>query len=102
MAKYGHLLHRVPMLAAGSAASRASLMAIRPSAMGPDGWSLQDLRALPNRVLHWLAHLLMLIEEMGQWPTVLAQGYTSLVPKPGDEGPLGRRPVTVLSMVYGL
>ena len=39
---------------------------------------------------------------MGQWPTVLAQGYTSLIPKPGEEGPLGTRPLTVLSMVYRL
>ena len=48
----------------------------------------------------WLAQLLTLIEEMGQWPTMLAQGYTSLIPKPGEEGPLGTRPLTVLSMVY--
>ena len=40
-------------------------MAMHPSAMGLDGWRLQDLRALPDRVLHWLAQLLTLIEEMG-------------------------------------
>mmetsp|Transcript_64635 Transcript_64635/g.107098 ORF Transcript_64635/g.107098 Transcript_64635/m.107098 type:complete len:87 (+) Transcript_64635:360-620(+) len=51
---------------------RRRLMAMRPSAMGLDGWSLHDLRALPDRVLHWLAQLLTLIEEMGQWPTLLA------------------------------
>ena len=77
-------------------------MAMRPSAMGLDGWSLQDLRALPDRVLQWLAQLLTLIEGMGQWPTLLAQGYTSLIPKPGEEGPLGTRPLTVLSMVFRL
>ena len=81
---------------------RRRLMAMRRSAMGLDGWSLQDLRALPNPVLHWLAQLLTLIEEMGRWPTVLAQGYTSLIPKPREEGPLGTRPLTVLSMVYRL
>ena len=75
---------------------------MRPSAMVLDGWSLQDLRALPDRVLHWLAQLPTLIEEMRQWPTLLAQGYTSLIPKPGEERPLGTRPLTVLSMVYGL
>ena len=104
VAKYGHLLHRVPMLAKQLTGPylRRRLMAMRPSAMGLDGWSLQDLRALPDRVLQWLAQLLALIEEMGQWPALLAQGYTSLIPKPGEEGPLGTRPLTVLSMVYRL
>ena len=37
---------------------------------------------------------------MGQWPTWLAQGYTSLIPKPGEEGPLGTRPLTFLYIVY--
>ena len=53
-------------------------------------------------MLRWLAQLLMLIEEMGQWPTLLAQGYTSLTPKTGEEGPLGTRSLTVLSMVHRL
>ena len=77
-------------------------MAMRPSAMGLAGWSLQDLRALPERVLDWLAQPLTLIEEMGQWPALLAQGYTSLIPKAGEEGPWGTHPLTVLSMVYRL
>ena len=104
VAKYGHLLHRVPMLAKQLTRPylRRRLMAMRPSAMGLDGWSLQDLRALPDRVLQWLAQLLALIEEVGQWPALLAQGYTSLIPKPGEEGPLGTRLLTVLSMVYRL
>ena len=104
VAKYGHVLHRVPMLAKQLTGPylRRRLMAMRPSAMGLDGSSLQDLRALPDWVLHWLAQLLALIEEVGQWPALLAQGYTSLIPKPGEEGPLGTRPLTVLSMVYRL
>ena len=104
VAKYGHLLHRVPMLAKQLTGPylRRRLMAMRPSAMGLDGWSLHDLRTLPDRVLHWLAQLLSLIEEMGQWPTLLAQGYTSLIPKPREERPLGTCPLTVLSTVYRL
>ena len=42
------------------------------------------------------------MEDEGQWPGVLAEGYTSLIPKPGEVGPLGTRPLTVLSMVYRL
>ena len=42
------------------------------------------------------------MEDEGKWPGVLAEGYTSLTPKPGEEGPLGTRPLTVLFTVYGL
>ena len=74
VAKYGHLLHRLPMLAKQLTGPylRRRIMAMRPSAIGRDRWSLQDLRALPDWVLHWLAQLLTLIEEVGQWPTLLA------------------------------
>ena len=60
LAKYGHLLHRVPMLAKQPTGPylRRHLMPMRPSAMGLDGWILQDLRALPDRVLHELAQLI--------------------------------------------
>ena len=69
-------------------------------------WSLFQCSMLGTSgtcgVLNWLAQLLTQIEEVGRWPTLLAQGYTSLIPKPGEEGPLGTRPLTVLSMVYRL
>ena len=73
-----------------------------PSSMGLDGWSLQDLGSWPDCVLDWLAQLLQLVEDEGQWPGVLAEGYTFLIPKPGEEGPLGTRPLMVMSMVYRL
>ena len=52
MAQYGHLLHRVPMLAKRLSGPylKRRLMAMRPSAMGLDGWSLHDQRALPDPV----------------------------------------------------
>ena len=34
------------------------LSRMKPSALGLDGWSLADLRSLPDRVLGWLADLL--------------------------------------------
>ena len=37
-----------------------------------------------------------------KWPAVFAEGYTSLIPKTGEGGPLGTRPLTVLCMVYRL
>ena len=60
------------------------------------------MRSLPLRLLDWLAELLTLVEVTGRWPEVLARGYTALIPKPGEEGPLGTRLLTVLSVVYRL
>ena len=75
---------------------------MKPSALGLDGWSLADLRSLPDRLLGWLADLLRMVERLGQWPTHLAEGYTALIPKEGPPGPMDTRPLTVLSMVYRL
>ena len=82
---------------------------MKPSVLGLDGWSLQELRQLPMRLLDWLANLLdwlanllQLVEERGRWPSALAEGYTALIPKEGPPGPLNTRPLTVLSMVYRL
>ena len=42
------------------------------------------------------------MERLGKWPTCLAEGYTTLIPKEGPPGPLNTRPLTVLSIVYRL
>ena len=81
---------------------RKRLRAMSPSSMGLDGWSLQDLQLQVDSALDWLAQLLQLVEDTGKWPGVLAERYMSLIPKPGEEGPMGTRPLTVLSMVYRL
>ena len=72
---------------------------MKPSALGLDGWSLADLRSLPDVLLGWLADLLWEVERLGRWPTCLAEGYSALLLPPG---PLNTRPLTVLSMVYRL
>ena len=104
LARYGHHLRRVPMLHKPLTGGylRRRLRFMHPTALGLDGWSLGDLRSLPLRLLDWLAELLTLVEVTGRWPEVLARGYTALIPKPGEEGPLGTRPLTVLSVVYRL
>ena len=60
MAKYGHHLRKVPMLASKVTGGllRKRLRAMLPSFMGLDGWSLQDVRSLPDRAMDWLAQLL--------------------------------------------
>ena len=65
------------------------LVAMRLSAMGLDGWSLQDLQALPHRDLEWLGQLPTVVREPGRWPAAVTPRCTSLIPKLGEEGPLG-------------
>ena len=74
---------------------RKLLRAMSPSSMGLDALSLRDLRSLPDCAMDWLAQLLQLVEDEGQWPGVLAEGYTSLILKTGEQRPLGTRPLTV-------
>ena len=81
---------------------RRALMRMHRSALGLDGWSLEELRALPDHLLEWLADLLREVKRQGRWPLRLAEGYTALIPKEGPPGPLNTRPLTVLSTVYRL
>ena len=98
---YGHHVGRVPMMASqlDGPRLRKGLSRMKPSALGLDGWSLADLRFLPDRLL---GDLLREVERLGRWPARLAEGYPTLVPKEGLPGPLNTRPLTVLSMVYRL
>ena len=51
--RYGHHVRRVPMLALqlDGPRLRKGLSRMKPSALGLDGWSLADLRSLPDRLL---------------------------------------------------
>ena len=102
--RYGHHVRRVPMIASrlDGPRPRKGLSRMKPSALGLDGWSLADLRSLPDKLLGWLADVVHNVERLGRWPTRLAEGYTALIPKEGPPGPLNTRPLTVLSMVYRL
>ena len=102
--RYGRHVRCVPMISGPLTGRRLrrALMRMHPSAPGLDGWSLEDLRALPDQLLEWLADLLREVERQGRWPLRLAEGYTALIPKEGPPGPLNTRPLTVLSMVYRL
>ena len=81
---------------------RKGLSRMKPSALGLGGWSLADLRSLPDRLPGWLADLLREVERLGKWPARLAEGYTALIPKEGPPGPPNTHPLTVLAMVYRL
>ena len=68
--RYGHHVRRVPMIAArlDGHRLRKGLSRMKPSALGLDGWSLADLRSLPERPLGWMADLLREVERLGRLP----------------------------------
>ena len=104
MEAYGHHLRCVPMVSAPLTGERLSQRArpMKPSALGLDGWALQDLRALPPDLMDWLAALLGVVERTGRWPGALTRGYAALVPKEGPPGALHTCILTVSSIVYRL
>ena len=85
---YGRHVRRVPMIASrlDGPRLRKGLSRMKPSALGLDGWSLADLRSLPDRLLGWLADLMREVEHLGKWPARLAEGYTALIPKEARRG----------------
>ena len=54
---------------------------------------------MPLALLDMLALLLTKVEELGCWPTCLARGLITLVPKGEGAHPLKLRPLSVLSLM---
>jgi hypothetical protein len=69
-------------------------------APGLDGWTVDELRLLPPALLEWIAELFESVERTGRWPEELCQPEGLLLPKPGDGGPMDRRPIWLLPMLY--
>ena len=63
-----HHVRRVPMLASPPASRRLRrvLAQMHTSALGLDGWSLVELRALLSVIVEWLAELLQEVECRGR------------------------------------
>ncbi|KAJ9469098.1 Retrovirus-related Pol polyprotein from type-2 retrotransposable element R2DM [Diplonema papillatum] len=68
----------------------------------PDGWHLDELKALPDELLDGFATLFNLVEERGEWPKGMLTSLVSLIPKTDDTSPTNLRPITVTSCVYRL
>ena len=65
---------------------------------GIDQWSIALLMRPPMPLWDALAELLRMVECIGTWPQLVAEGFMSLVPKGEGEGdPMKVRPLTVLS-----
>ena len=60
VSRYGCQVRRVPMLVAHLSETQlcGSLRRMHPSSIGSNGWSLANLRKLPNRLLVWLLDIL--------------------------------------------
>ena len=84
----------------------AAIRAMHDSSAGADGWLRRELfvlQAWHPYLCDALARLLNLIEATGEWPEVWLLGIISLVPKDltkEDPGPLDKRPIAVLSILY--
>ena len=73
------------------------------TAPGLDGWTVADLKSLPNSCLNSLATFLQAVENTGVWPKALSVAKVTLIPKAnGSTDPGAQRPITVMSVVYRL
>ena len=92
----------LPALSASLLADTLS-HASRHTAAGPDGWTMDELRALPLPLLDFLASFFSVVEATGAWPPALLQATVVLIPK-GDSAasPSALRPITVLPAPYRL
>ena len=69
-------------------------------APGLDGWAVAELLLLPTELLEWVAQLFEGVERLGCWPDTLCPAEGLLLPKAGDGGPMDRRPIWLLPMLY--
>ncbi|CAK0848334.1 unnamed protein product [Prorocentrum cordatum] len=68
---------------------------------GLDAWTIGELRLLPTEMLELVAELFEEVEAQGAWPRELVEPEGLLLPKPGGgEGPLERRPIWLLPILY--
>ena len=102
----GHLLPQEPYLDLPRITGRdlqEVARAKKATAGGLDGWTWNEIEALPLPWFSGLAILLELVETTGTWPQGLLDAEIVMIPKAdGDSTPLGQRPLSVLPVVYRL
>jgi ribonuclease HI len=72
-------------------------------AAGLEGWTVAELRLLPDELLGMVALLFEAVEARGRWPTQLCAPEGLLLPKGGASevgDPMDRRPIWLLPMLY--
>jgi ribonuclease HI len=81
---------------------RKTLGRMRASASpGSRGVPIAVWKAMPEEWHEWIARLLGLVEEEGQWPEGTLDAYVAMIPKAsGGSRPQDQRPITVLDVMY--
>jgi ribonuclease HI len=72
-------------------------------AAGLDGWTVAELRLLPDELMELIVLMLNAVEEQGVWPAQLQAPEGLLLPKGGagkHGDPMDRRPIWLLPMIY--
>ena len=74
------------------------------SARGACGFSMMDVKRMPNVLLEWLFCIYKAVEDGMGWPKRLTLARVAMLAKPGESvnKPLGIRPITILSVLYRL
>ena len=73
----------------------------RSAAIGPDGFSKQDLVKLPNDLTRCLLRIFELVEQGSPWPSQLATGFVVALEKIPQATKVGQfRPITVFALAY--
>ena len=71
------------------------------SARGPCGFSVHEMRHLPDWVLELLFEVFHAIHEGKPWPQLWVKAFTVFLPKTDDpQALIDNRPITILSRVY--
>ena len=74
------------------------------SSRGACGFSMLDVKRMPEVLLEWLFCIYRAVETGMQWPQRLTLARVAMLAKPGESAhrPLGIRPITILSVLYRL
>ena len=82
MQEYGRHTQHVPMATTdltGSVLIARLKKISSDTATGLDGWALKELKCLPLRIWDMLAEVLLEVEQLGVWPSRIAEGFIALV-----------------------
>ena len=71
------------------------------SARGSCGFTVREMRVMPEWLVSLLFQIFRLIDSTSKWPQVWLYAFTVMLPKTNNpESPLDLRPITILSRIY--
>eukprot|EP00971_Amphidinium_carterae_P137110 2717150-Amphidinium_carterae.2 len=95
--------HRSTSQSSGDSGDLVNIISHCPlgKARGVDGWSISELRLLPQVAIDDLASMLKVVEVTGTWPQEIREVLYLQLPKEGAKEAGERRPIALLAQVYG-